>query len=201
MKLGGNNVGVDRTRVKLLIEFLEGDALTWLTHHIISLNRAILDWTFESVIHTLYDRFIHPSSMQDTREGFRSTKYTASIGIQGIYDTLMDYAHNMAVYPDEYTILDVFLRGIPSSIFTELLMTIGLSPEINSLDEFVAYTKEVEQRTKTEAYYRQLRAPRSDMNTTKGQDKTGTKDAPAKPQETTANQPPPEKYKAPFANR
>ena len=135
----------------------------------------------KSVVHTLYDRFTHPSSMQDAREGFHSAKYTASMGIQGFYDILMDYAQNMAVYPDEYTILDVFLQGIPLLIFTELLTTIGLSPEINTLEEFVVYAKEVEQPTKTEAYYRQLRVPRRDTNTTKGQDKIGTKDAPAKP--------------------
>ncbi len=107
----------------------------------------------------------------------------------------------MAVYPDEYTILDVYLRGIPSSIFTELLTTIGLSPEINSLEEFVAYAKEVEQRTKTEAYYRQLRMPRSEMNATKGQDKTGNKVAPAKPRETTANKSPFKRYNTPYTNK
>ncbi len=99
MKLGGNSVGTDRTSVKFLIKFLEGDALMWLTRHIISPNRTVLDWTFELVVHTLYDRFIHLLSMQDAREGFRSAKYTVTIGIQGFYDILMDYAHNMAVYP------------------------------------------------------------------------------------------------------
>ena len=49
MKLGGNNAGVDRTRVKFLIEFLEGDALTWLTCHVISPNRTVPNWTFKSV--------------------------------------------------------------------------------------------------------------------------------------------------------
>ena len=114
---------------------------------------------------------------------------------------VMDYAHNMAVYPDEYTILDVFLQGIPLSIFTELLTTIGLSPEINSLEEFVVYAKEVEQRTKTEAYYRQLRMPRSETNATKGQDKTGNKVAPVKPRETMANKPQFERYNTPYTNK
>ena len=47
--------------------------------------------------------------------------------------------------------------GIPSSIITELLGTIGLSPETNTLDDFIAHTKEIEQRTKNKSYYMTLR--------------------------------------------
>ena len=70
---------------------------------------------------------------------------------------LLDHAHNMAVYPDDYTILQMFLLRIPEYMIEELLATIGLSPETNTLDEFVAHTKEIEQRTKNEAYYMALR--------------------------------------------
>ncbi len=83
--------------------------------------------------------------MQDAREGFRSAKYTPALGVQGFYDILLNYAQNMAVYPDGYTILEEFLRK-----------DIGLSPEVNSLEDFVAMAKSIEQRDKTDAYYRQL---------------------------------------------
>ena len=122
-----------------------------------NVNRKVQNWTFEGVMHALYERFVHPSSMQDAHEGFRNTRYTTEGGIQGYYDTLMDHAHNMAIYPDDYTILQTFLMGIPSSIITELLGTIGLSPETNSLEDFVAHAKEIEQRMRNKSYYMTLR--------------------------------------------
>jgi len=92
-----------------------------------------------------------------TREGFRNTRYTTEGGIQGYYDALLDHAHNMAIYLDDYTVLQTFLMGIPSSIITELLGTIGLSPETNSLEDFIAHAKEIEQRIKNKSYYMTLR--------------------------------------------
>jgi hypothetical protein len=46
---------------------------------------------------------------------------------------------------------------IPSSIITELLGTIGLSPETNMLDDFVTHAKEIEQCAKNKSYYMILR--------------------------------------------
>jgi hypothetical protein len=156
-RLGGDDSEVDRARIMLLTEHLSGDAHEWYTRHIMNMNRKVRNWTFERITHALYERFIHPSSMQDAREGFRNTRYTTEGGIQGYYNALLDHAHNMAVYPDDYTVLQTFLMGIPSSIITELLGTIGLSPETNSLDDFVAHAKEIEQRTKNKSYYMTLR--------------------------------------------
>jgi len=156
-RLGGDNSEVDRARIMLLSEHLSGDAYEWYMHHVMNVNRKVQNWTFEGVMHALYERFVHPSSMQDTHKGFRNTRYTTKEGIQGYYNTLMDHAHNMAIYPDDYTILQIFLMGIPSSIITELLGTIGLSPETNSLEDFVAHVKEIEQRTRNKSYYMTLR--------------------------------------------
>ena len=62
----------------------------------------------------------------------------------------------MAVYPDGYTIPEEFLRGLPLTMTTKMFKDIGLSPEVNSLKDFVAMAKSIEQRDKTDAYYRQL---------------------------------------------
>lgn len=172
-RLGGDDSEVDRARIMLLTEHLSGDAYEWYTRHIMNVNRKVQNWTFEKVTHALYERFVHPSSMQDAREGFRNTRYTTEGGIQGYYDALLDHAHNMAIYPDDYTILQTFLMGIPSSIITELLGTIGLSPETNSLEDFVAHAKEIEQRTKNKSYYMTLREkekPRTGRAAPKGKE-------------------------------
>ena len=178
-RLGGDNSEIDRARIMLLTEHLSGDAYEWYTRHIMNVNRKVQNWTFEGVTHALYDRFVHPSSMQNAREGFRNTRYTTEGGIQGYYDALLDHAHNMVIYPDDYTVLQTFLMGIPSSIITELLGTIGLSPETNSLEDFVAHTKEIEQRTKNKSYYMTLREkekPRTGRATPKGKDTVPSKE-------------------------
>jgi len=150
-QIGGNDL--DRLRLLITGEHLEGEAQDWYIRHVLSVNRSKFDWTFEGVILALYNRFVHPSTMQDAREGFRKAKYSSSLGVQTFYDILMDFAQNMAVYPDEYSIIEVFLDGIPKDMRTELIRIKGLSPEVNSLEDFVAFAKEYETRTKTNDYY------------------------------------------------
>jgi hypothetical protein len=109
---------------------------------------------FCDVITGLYDCFVHPSSMQDARESFRKTKYMPTTRIQGFYDSLLDGAQNMVVYPDSYTILEEFLRGILPQTRSQCFLEYGLSPETNSLEDFVSIAKTIEQNEKTGAYYK-----------------------------------------------
>ena len=51
--------------------------------------------------------------MQDAREGFRQVSYSTATGIQTFYNSLLDHAQNMSVLPDDYTILEQFLAGLP----------------------------------------------------------------------------------------
>jgi hypothetical protein len=118
MKLGGDNFNVDRIRVLSLMEFLEGDAQTWYTTHVLNSRCATNWWTFCNVITGLYYRYIFPSSMQDTRENFRKVKYTPTLGVQGFYDALLEHAQNMAVYPDSHTILEEFMGGLPQTMIS-----------------------------------------------------------------------------------
>jgi hypothetical protein len=121
----------------------------------VSINQQQLRWTFEEIILGLYDRFIHPSTMQDARKAFFAAKYTGKKGIQGFYDTLLEYAHNMAVYPNDYLIMETFLKGIPESI-RKSIITDGLSPKVNMIDDFVAQAKLYKYLKKTLNYYNHL---------------------------------------------
>src|SRR4029077_12591039 len=89
----------------------------------------------------------------DARQDFLQAKYTAEMGVQGFYDILMDYAQNMVIYPDNYQIMDKFLRGIPSDI-RDKVIDCGLSPEVNTIDDLVACAKAIEISQKTADYYR-----------------------------------------------
>ncbi|PPQ94192.1 hypothetical protein CVT25_003782, partial [Psilocybe cyanescens] len=150
-QMGGPEL--DRVRTMLLIEHLEGEALQFYSRHVTNVKRSKFNWTFETVILALYERFVHPSSMQDAREGFKKAKFIANKGVQGFYDILLEYAQNMYEWPDEYTILEAFLDGIPEYIRIHLLRDKGLSPEMHSISDFVSYAVRYEDRVKTLNYY------------------------------------------------
>jgi len=63
----------------------------------------------------------------------------------------------MSVYPDDYSILELFLTGIPPWIASKMFKDVGLSPESNMLDDFMATAKAIEQRGKTKTYYEIMR--------------------------------------------
>jgi len=91
--------------------------------------------------------------MQDARQDFMHAKYTPEMGIQGFYDTLMDYAQNMIIYPDDYQVMKKFICGIPLDI-RDKIFDCGLSLEVNTIDNLIACAKAVEISQKTADYYR-----------------------------------------------
>jgi hypothetical protein len=58
----------------------------------------------------------------------------------------------MSVYPDAYNIMDTFLLGIPSKIHVKMLRN-GLTPEVNTVKDFVAEAKALEAAAKMEKHY------------------------------------------------
>jgi len=154
MNFGGNSPDTDYIRVLTLAEYLDGDAASWFTSHVLSIRRTTVNWTFCDVIIGLYDRYILPSSMQDARESFRKVKYTTTLGVQGFYDALLEHAQDMAVYPDSYTILEEFMAGLPQAMLSRCFREHRLTVEANSLDEWVGAAKEIEQCDRSETYYK-----------------------------------------------
>jgi hypothetical protein len=92
--------------------------------------------------------------MQDVHSAFFTAHYSEDKGIQGFYDTLVDHAQNMAVYPDAYQIIEMFLKGIPPYIGKCMIK--GLSPEINMIDNFVAEAKRHKSAKKMLDYYNKM---------------------------------------------
>ncbi len=160
-RLGGSRPEIDRVRVMLLLEQLEGAAHKWMLRHVTHVNREIEHWTFQDVIHGLYTRFVHPSSMQDARENLNKVQYIPRDGIQTMYDSMLEHAGGMAVFPDDYTMLSIFLDKIPQYMISELLNLRGLSPEVNNLSEFIASAIDIEQRKKNENYYMDRRTTKT----------------------------------------
>ncbi|KAG6808239.1 hypothetical protein H0H92_004939 [Tricholoma furcatifolium] len=124
--------GRDRENVLVMMDFLTGDAHKWYLHHVIHVHRRQVHWSFVDVIIGLYDRFVLPMTMQDAREAFRNTSFNTKEGVQEYYDTLLEHAQNMVMYPEEDR---------------------GLSPEVNTLEDFVSEVKAYENSVKTAAHY------------------------------------------------
>ena len=109
-------------------------------------------WAFEEVIIGLYDCFIYPSSLQDACAAFFTAKYSAETGVQGFYDTLVDHAQNMAEYPDNYTMMEKFIMGLPAQYHNEIFKD-GYHMEMNTLDDFITAAKLKEVTEKTIQHY------------------------------------------------
>ena len=133
-------------------EFLTGEEKRWYSCHVVHVNCSQLTWTFEDVIIGLYDRFTYPTTMQEAWDAYVAAKYSSELGIQGFYDTLIDHAQNMSVYPDAYNIMDMFLCGLPKEMHTKMLEN-GLTPEANMVDDFVSEGKALEAAMKTMDHY------------------------------------------------
>jgi hypothetical protein len=150
IQYGGDDQDMEHTIC--VSEFLAGEAKKWYARHVVHVNHTQLHWTFEDMIIGLYDQFTHPTIMQEVREAYTNTKYSHQLGIQGFYDTLIDHAQNMSVYPDAYNIMDTFLRGLPKDMRTKMLEN-GLMPEANTIKDFVSEGKALESAKKTVNHY------------------------------------------------
>ncbi|KAF5376109.1 hypothetical protein D9615_007779 [Tricholomella constricta] len=102
----------DQERVLITSAFLNGEAWKWYNRHVIHVNREKQSWTFKDVILGLYDQFVLPSTMQDARNDFNAVTYSASKGIQGLYDDLVDHTMNMAARTDDWMFLEKFLKTL-----------------------------------------------------------------------------------------
>ncbi|KAF5382164.1 hypothetical protein D9615_004468 [Tricholomella constricta] len=142
----------DQERVLITSEFLDGEARKWYNRHVIHVNRKKQFWTFEDVVLGLYDRFVLPSTMQDARNDFNAVTYSASKGIQCLYDDLVDHAMNMAARTDDWTFLEKFLKTLPREM-RKALFDDGLSPEINTAQEFLAVGLAHQATQKTADYF------------------------------------------------
>ncbi|KAG6888573.1 hypothetical protein C0992_008152 [Termitomyces sp. T32_za158] len=146
---------MDQECIFVLHEFIDGEVRNWFRQHVLHTNRDKHDWTFKEVLIGLYNRFVNAATMQEAREAFRTAVYDAQTGVQTFYDDLVGHAQNMAVYPDEFTIWETFLDGIPAEMHCALIRDNNLSPEVNTVTEFLVYAICYEQSARTASHYDQ----------------------------------------------
>ncbi|KAG6892507.1 hypothetical protein C0992_000261, partial [Termitomyces sp. T32_za158] len=59
----------------------------------------------------------------------------------------------MSIYPDNWVMIDTFLRGIPDAMRESLICNDGLSPEVNTVEEFVAHALRYKQARKIAKHF------------------------------------------------
>ncbi|KAG5334216.1 hypothetical protein C0989_003952 [Termitomyces sp. Mn162] len=150
---GGDDM--DQECIFVLHEFMDGEAWNWFRRHVLHTNRDKLYWTFKEVLIGLYNRFVNAAMMQEAREAFRTAVYNAQTGVQTFYNDLVGHAQNMAIYLDEFTIRETFLDGIPAEMHRALICNDNLSPEVNTVTEFLVYAICYEQSAQTATHYDQ----------------------------------------------
>ncbi|KAG5336988.1 hypothetical protein C0989_011291 [Termitomyces sp. Mn162] len=91
--------------------------------------------------------------MQDACNAFHDMVYAVEEGVQGFYDALLDHAQNMAMFPDEFTSHEQFLKGIPSDMLVALVCNGRLAPKVNTVEEFVSEAKAYKSSIKTAVHY------------------------------------------------
>ncbi|KAG6859909.1 hypothetical protein C0995_002059 [Termitomyces sp. Mi166 len=91
--------------------------------------------------------------MQDAQDSLCNALHIIEKGVQSFYDTLLNHAHNMAMYLDEFTIWKHFLKGMLSDMLMVLICDGGLTLDVNTVEEFVAKAKAYKSSIKTAAHY------------------------------------------------
>ncbi|KAG6859297.1 hypothetical protein C0995_009906 [Termitomyces sp. Mi166 len=150
---GGDDM--DQERIFALHEFIDGEAWNWFRCHVLHTNKDKQDWTFKEVLIRLYNCFVNVATMQEAQEAFQTAVYDAQMGIQMFYKELIGHAQNMAMYPDEFTIWETFLDGIPAEMRCVLIRDDNLSPEVNTVTEFLTYAIRYKQSAHTATHYNQ----------------------------------------------
>jgi hypothetical protein len=143
-----------------------GEVNLWYCQHVVHINRSQEDWTVEQVITGLCDQFVHSTTMKEARDAYYTARYSTQLSVQGFYDALCDHAQNMSVYPNAYNLMDTFLCGLPKEMRSEMLKN-RLMPEANTIKDFVAEGKAIEDATKTMDHYnKQVNLPVARVSTT-----------------------------------
>lgn len=77
------------------------------------------------------------SAQQDARNTFRDARWPDSNGhMQGWYDKILRLVEDMDIAPDQYTIKEKFMEGLPDLIRQKVFVD-KMSIEYNTIDELV----------------------------------------------------------------
>ncbi|PBK94600.1 hypothetical protein ARMGADRAFT_1029003 [Armillaria gallica] len=112
--------------------------------------------TFVEVIVEMYRRFINKSAQQDACDAFKEAKWPDSDGrVQGWHNKIMCLIEDMDIPPDQYSIKEKFMEGLPNSIQLKVFAD-KMSIEYNSVDELVELALDAEYTVRTQKRFSKI---------------------------------------------
>ena len=158
MRLAGlSGPELDRSRVDVLGQMLEGEAQQWYNSVVDNPNSLAARWDFENSLIALYTRFVHRSTVLTATEKFDNAQYSKNGGAIQLANELKLQGSRMVVVPDEYTVKRKFWGALPSELVYIMGRTKGLSPERDPLDLLVAEAAGIEDAIRSDAINRKSR--------------------------------------------
>jgi hypothetical protein len=133
----------DPLRINLVGQALTGPALTWFDQTIDTNDIREKDWTFESVMIALKERFVHKASTQDAADKFDALVQGNSTVIE-YYNSFRETAQRMVELPSNYDAKRKFMSGLNTALSVKI-MEYGITPEISSLEDIVSMARQVEE--------------------------------------------------------
>ena len=116
----------------------------WFDQEVEGPDQVIPDWTFEDLICTLFVRFIHEVSMQNTAEKYDKTRYSSERGALAFYNDIKCHAARMVQLPDEYSIRKKFINGLSMSIAEGVVKSCGISAEHLPMEQILVKVQKME---------------------------------------------------------
>src|SRR6266481_9587801 len=120
-------------QVKSLGTCLSGDTQEWYVCNVEHHSRAIQEWTLESALKGLQEKFLHLLMHRHAATKFDATRQGSST-VQDLLNKLEKYTSRMVDPPDPYTMRRKFLVALRDSLRREVL-TRGHTVEYSSLSE------------------------------------------------------------------
>lgn len=108
---------------------LDGRAKRWHKTVVATPRLDHPNWTFTEIIMQLHSRFITKVSAVKAADQYAAVKYSASRGVTGLYDDLLQAAQRMFQHPGEYDLKRKFIEKLPLEIKIPLVRTRGITAE------------------------------------------------------------------------
>ena len=133
-------------QVNYLGTCLKGEAQEWFLRNVEYFEQDVHDWTLETVVAGLQQRFLHTLMHHHASNRFESVMQ-GSKTVHEILNDLKKYTDRMIMRPDEYTFRRRFILALREPLRQEVLKQ-GLNPEKSTINQLYELANVIEEATR-----------------------------------------------------
>ena len=131
-----------KTQVQFLGMQLKGSTSEWFTRNVEHPDRPIRDWSLESVIKGLQQRFLNSLMHRQVSNKFDTIEQGQKT-VQELIQELTKYTARMVQYPDDYSFRRQLIAALRPSLQKEVLCR-GITAEFTSMQDILEKAKDIE---------------------------------------------------------